>query len=391
MKQNLILSLLLLFSLTSWAQYNDASTSKEELKIPIKPIVVEGELTNVPDGTIIQFAFKIRKTRVFDTGFGTLVDTVRNGKFHIEKKWIYKDSEDNDDNFEYMLSVEGQYTSVYVNHGDTVIVTGDGLPCNRWHVENNHPLQKIYNDCFAFIGEITAPISKKIQEAYEADDVDDELIKKLETMKDSTIIVSTLDYMEGKEFNAVFAHELAKLGVLSYLRNRILGDRISRFINEKVPASYKDDGNIQYAKLLIAPANGKLNIGDRVPEFTLYDRDDKEHKLSEFVGKKIVLLQFCTYGCGPCQVIQPEVEEFYAKHKDKCEVITISCDDLETWKNEKKVSWPDWNDHASGTVMGEKFDISGYPYYVLIRSDGVIGSTFLGIGKVREYFKSFDF
>ena len=143
-----------------------------------------------------------------------------------------------------MLSVEGQYTSVYVNHGGTVKVTGDGLPCNRWHVENNHPLQKIYNDCFAFIGEITAPISKKIQEAYEADDVDDELIKKLETMKDSTIIVSTLDYMEGKEFNAVFAHELAKLGVLSYLRNRILGDRISRFINEKVPASYKDDGNI---------------------------------------------------------------------------------------------------------------------------------------------------
>lgn len=52
-------------------------------------------------------------------------------------------------------------------------------------------------------------------------------------------------------------------------------------------------------------------------------------------------------------------------------------------------SWAQDND--AGITVGEKIDVSGYPYFVIIRPDGVIGSTFLGIGKVHKYFKTFDF
>ena len=52
MKYKLIFCLLL-FSLTSLAQPKDVPTPNEALRTPVKPIIVEGELTNVPDGTII--------------------------------------------------------------------------------------------------------------------------------------------------------------------------------------------------------------------------------------------------------------------------------------------------------------------------------------------------
>lgn len=392
MKQNLILSLLLLFSLTSWAQYNDASTSKEELKIPIKPIVVEGELTNVPDGTPVNFVYRVKRENSF-SGNLEMRDTVRNGKFHIEKKYVYLDSDDSKANEDYLLTAGGTRIHIYANHGDTVKVTGNGFPCYRWRAESHHPLQKVLNDYRVFKNSITDPISKKIREAYEADNVDDELIDRLEIMRDSTDIASSLDYMKDKEFNSAFASELMSIAIGSYTSKRkgILSDKISDFIKEKVPDSYKDDEYIWEAKRYSASADGKLHVGDKMPGYTLYDRDGKEHKLSEFVGKKIVLLEFSTKSCGPCQAIKPEMEEFYAKHKKKLEIITISCDNVETWKSEKTVSWSDWNDHNAGITVGEKIDVSGYPYFVIIRPDGVIGSTFLGIGKVREYFKTFDF
>jgi len=77
--------------------------SDKTKEIPMKPIVVEGELTGVPDGTRVSLAFRVKKTRAFCYADKTLHDTIRNGKFHIEKKFIYKDFDENDDNVEYMV------------------------------------------------------------------------------------------------------------------------------------------------------------------------------------------------------------------------------------------------------------------------------------------------
>lgn len=65
-------------------------------------------------------------------------------------------------------------------------------------------------------------------------------------------------------------------------------------------------------------------------------------------------------------------------------------DNEKAWKSDEKVSWQDWNDHASGSTIGAKFPLQGYPYYVIISADGKISSTFLGNGELLNYFKTFQ-
>ena len=107
MKLNIISLLLLLIATCSWAQDKNTSASAEMQRIPIDPIIIDGDVTGVPDGTPVRFAFRIRRTDVYSTAHNTLVDTIRNGKFHIEKKFIYLDEEDNKDNVDYMVSING--------------------------------------------------------------------------------------------------------------------------------------------------------------------------------------------------------------------------------------------------------------------------------------------
>lgn len=392
MKQKIISILLLLIATYSWAQDKSTSASDEKQRIPIKPIVVEGEVTGVPDGALVFFSYNINKSYAYSTANGILVDTVRNGKFHIEKRFIYKDLEDSEDNEKYSLVLNGGNLFVYAYPGSTVKVTGTPDPeFLNWRAESNHPLQKELNEYIDHRRKNVANVKKKIQEAYEADDVHDDLVEKLNREKDSIHVVAMLDFMKNRECDDVFADEVFRISNIAFfLKNEEISGKIRDFIKEKVPAEYNDNQAIILSKRYLAPSSGFLHVGDKMMDFTFYDRDDKVHKLSEFVGKKPVVLQFSTKGCGPCHAIRPEIEEFYAKHKNEVEIITISMDNVRAWKSDEKVSWQDWNDHASDSSIGTKFDLLGYPYYVIINSDGIISSTFLGNVELREYFKTFQ-
>lgn len=389
MKRNLISLLLLLIVTCSWAQDKDTSASDEKQRIPIKPIIVEGELTGVPDGNPIKLAFRRKKSLFYSYGYNTLVDTIRNGKFHIEKKFLFLDDGDSKDNVEYMLCINGCGLDFYACQGAKVKVTGTpDLPNLRWRADCNYPLQKESNEYSDFKRMIIKELDKKAPRDVESDS--EEKLEKVQSIRDSIYIVSKLDFMKNRECNPVFIQELWDISFRAHrIGSENLSDRIRNLIKEKVPKDYDDDQNLIKSKRFLVPSSKFLHVGDKMIDFTLYDRDDKEHKLSEFVGKKIVLLQFSTLNCGPCQAIKPTIEEFYAKHKNEVEIITISMDNEEIWKKEKKVSWHDWNDHAFGTIVGSKFDIPGWPFYVIIRPDGIIGSIFLGTDKLQKYFNSF--
>ena len=391
MKQKIISILLLLIATCSWGQVKNTSSSDEKQRIPIKPIVVEGEVSGVPDGALVFFSYNINKSYAYSAANGILADTVRNGKFHIEKRFIYKDFKDSEDNEKYSLVLNGGNLFVYAYPGSTVKVTGTPDPeFLNWRAESDHPLQKELNEYIDHRRKNVANVKKKIQEAYEADDVHDDLVEKLNREKDSIHVVAMLDFMKNRECDDVFADEVCRISNIAFfLKNEELSGKIRDFIKEKVPAEYNDNQAIIMSKRYLAPSSGYLHVGDKMMDFTFYDRDDKVHKLSEFVGKKPVVLQFSTKGCGACHAIRPEIEEFYAKHKDEVEVITISMDNEKAWKSDEKVSWQDWNDHASGSTIGAKFPLQGYPYYVIISADGTISSTFLGNGELLNYFKTF--
>ena len=379
-----ILPLLLFATLSLWGQ------NKENVQIiPIDPIIVDGELTGVSDGTPIKLAFRKKKTLFYSYANNALVDTIRNGKFHIEKKFIYLDEEDSKDNVEYMLVINECGLDFYTYQGTTVKVTGTpDLHNLHWRADSDNPLQKESNEYSDFKRMIIKELDIKAPRDVESDS--EEILEKVQSIRDSIYIVSKLDFMKNRECNPVFINELWDISFISHrIGSENLSDRIRNLIKEKVSTDYDDDQTLAEEKRILVPSSNYLHVGNKMIDFTLYDREDKEHKLSEYVGKKIVVLQFSTVSCGPCQAIKPTIEEFYAKHKNEVEVITISCDDTETWKKEKKVSWPDWNDHASGSTVGSKFEIPGWPFYVIIRPDGIIGSTFLGTEEMRKYIVTF--
>ena len=404
MKRNIISLLLLLIATCSWGQNKDTSSSENVQRIPIAPIIIDGEVTGVPDGTVVGLFYRVNKSKEMynpdliikkgDTNTGiTMVDTIKNGKFHLEKKFIYKDLKDSETNYEYFVTAEGYSLKVFANPGTKVKITGKGLGNIglTWRAESNHPLQKELNEYVAYGNKKLATIRKKIQEAREADDIDDELLKKLEKERYNIDINSMLDFMKSREYNDVFASELRRISFLTMvLDDRQLRARVRNLFRDKVPNDYHNDSHIYETKEFLFPSREQLQIGDQMTDFTLYDRDGKKHKLSEFRDSgKYVLLEFICRACGDTK-LRPsdDMTEIYSKYSDKIQIVSINLDPKDIWEEECKQKknvekWPEWNDYNRAEKIIERYGVFGYTL-ALISPDGILVDRTGGIGLLEK-------
>lgn len=404
MKQKIISILLLLIATCSWGQNKDTSSSENVQRIPIAPIIIDGEVTGVPDGTVVGLFYRVNKSKEMinpemiekkgnpNTGI-TMVDTIKNGKFHLEKKFIYKDLKDSESNYEYFVIAEGYSLKVYANPGTKVKITGKGLGNIglTWRAESNHPLQKELNEYVAYGNKKLATIRKKIQEAHEADDIDDELLKKLEKERYYIDITSMLDFMKDRKYNDVFASELRRISFLTMvLDDRQLRARVRNLFWDKVPNDYHNDSHIYETKEFLFPSREQLQIGDQMTDFALYDRDGKEHKLSEFKNRgKYVLLEFICRACGDTK-LRPsdDMAEIYSKYSDKIQIVSINLDPKDIWEEECKQKknvekWPEWNDYNRAEKIIERYGVFGYTL-ALISPDGILVDRTGGIGLLEK-------
>ncbi|MBO4340326.1 MAG: TlpA family protein disulfide reductase [Bacteroidales bacterium] len=84
-------------------------------------------------------------------------------------------------------------------------------------------------------------------------------------------------------------------------------------------AQQDEDLDARYATELIKP-------GKRVPEITLNDLGGKPHKLSEFRGKKVVLVFWATW-CPDCRAEVPELKAMMAEtDPEKVVFVSVSFD-----------------------------------------------------------------
>ena len=115
--------MLLLTAICSWAQKSKASDEK-----PIAPVIVEGTLEGVPDGTVIMVQERKGGTKSFFREIEEGIDTLRNGIFRI----VYTPMNQVD---EYMLTVEKspRYLHIYVSPGSVkirILYHFSGYLCN---------------------------------------------------------------------------------------------------------------------------------------------------------------------------------------------------------------------------------------------------------------------
>lgn len=133
-----------------------------------------------------------------------------------------------------------------------------------------------------------------------------------------------------------------------------------------------------------APVEVGTSIGDKAPEISLKNPNDKSVTLSELKGN-LVLIDFWASWCGPCRRENPNVVRAYKKYQkakfktaDGFEVLSVSLDtDKARWKSaiaQDKLSWK-WHgcDYKKwDSAPAKAYGISSIPTSYLVDENGII-------------------
>ena len=127
-----------------------------------------------------------------------------------------------------------------------------------------------------------------------------------------------------------------------------------------------------------AAAGSGAEGGSRPPDFELPALDGKNVRLSDHLGKDVVLIDFWATFCDPCLTAMPHLDELYRKHKSKGFVVLgVSIDGPDSIAQVKTevaklgVTFPILLDHETRVVALYNPKTSA-PYSVLIARDGRI-------------------
>ena len=108
--------------------------------------------------------------------------------------------------------------------------------------------------------------------------------------------------------------------------------------------------------------------GRYAPDFELKTSGGKTFKLSENVGKKIVVLNFFATWCGPCREEMPELNQYYQDHKDENFLLLAidaeeKPDAVEGYVREAKLDFPVGIDEGP---IRKQYSVSAFPTTVLV-------------------------
>lgn len=113
------------------------------------------------------------------------------------------------------------------------------------------------------------------------------------------------------------------------------------------------------------------------PDFTAYDKDGKAVKLSDYIGKPVVLNFWATW-CGFCKEEMPYFDKAYGEYKDKVVFLMVDAVDGVRETKEKgmeyieanKFSFPVLYDMDAEAV--NNYGIQSFPTTVIVNADGTV-------------------
>lgn len=357
--------------------------------------VIDGELENVEDGVLLQL-FQVRDR----TGHVVDMDTVRNGRFHLEGTAQGTKAE--------MVSVgsvrnpgmSSKALNLWVTPGSHVKVKGDDKLTYTWRVESDVPQQQTLNRLI--------DASRKLWIRYQQNDVEqnycrshrseagarerfDRLVQEEKDLE-AAIAANTIPLMRQLPVDEVWIKELASLAVgVRYTEGFPYKKEVIE-LYESLPDTVKHTPTGKSIHTMLFPPK-VVGAGEQMPDVEMYDLQGGIHRLSDFKGKHI-LLDFWANWCGPCRMSLPEMRELYALYKDKLIIISLNIEGKDAWEAASatiEMPWLNLNDLQGDSGLFALCGVSGIPHYVMISPDGIVLEHWQGYseGLLKEKVKGY--
>ena len=119
---------------------------------------------------------------------------------------------------------------------------------------------------------------------------------------------------------------------------------------------------------------GEVKLGQQAPDFEAEDLAGHATSLSDYNGKKPVLIDFWATWCGPCRQAMPELQALHDEYGAKIEILSINegepVDKVAAYATAQKSTLHFVLDPDAG--IGSKYGVTGIPTQVLVDKQGVV-------------------
>jgi len=137
------------------------------------------------------------------------------------------------------------------------------------------------------------------------------------------------------------------------------------------------------------------NVPFTAPDFTVYDREGNTVRLSDFLGKPVVL-NFWASWCGPCKMEMPDFQEIYEEYKDDIHFVMVNLTDgtqetmktATTFLDNSGYTFPVYYDKDTDAAL--TYQVYGIPVTYFINAEGHLiaqGSSVLDAETIKKGIK----
>jgi len=251
-------------------------------------------------------------------------------------------------------------------------------------IELHQPTKKIQDSIVKLQKEVYSKI-----ETEKDSIVKNKLILRLDTLEntkdDNTINELKLDFVFAKKYpNSLAALKLIRMHVNRFEGMNFYDSFVDVFQNFSPEIKNSEKGKEMAEKLNYFKQS---KVGSIAPNFTLKDINNETISLTDFKGKKYILIDFWASWCTPCREELPYVKDLYQKYNSQgFEIISITKDEKsDLWKNaiakEKIENWKHISILENQSQIDTDYFVNGIPHKVLIDKNGIIIGKWKGSGE----------